>query len=89
MLSSIDSAIINAGAAFQFTSRLATYLGYQGELGRDHYNANAVTGGFSFSFLLIEADDLQKAKEFAGSVDLREKMQEAGVVDKPDIYFLS
>ena len=39
--------------------------------------------------LLFEADDLQKAKEFAGSVDLREKMQEAGVVDKPDIYFLS
>jgi hypothetical protein len=38
--------------------------------------------------LLFEADDLQKAKEFAASADLREKMQEAGVVDKPDIYFL-
>lgn len=45
-----DSAIVNAGAAFQFTSRFSTYLGYQGQLGRDHYNANAVTGGFSFSF---------------------------------------
>jgi outer membrane autotransporter protein len=45
-----DSAIINAGAAFQLTPRLSTYIGYQGQLGRDHYNANAVTGGFSFSF---------------------------------------
>jgi outer membrane autotransporter protein len=45
-----DSAIINAGVAFQLTSRLSTYLGYQGQLGRDHYNANAVTGGLSFSF---------------------------------------
>jgi outer membrane autotransporter protein len=45
-----DSAILNAGAAFQFSSRLSTYLGYQGQLGRGNYNANAVTGGFSFSF---------------------------------------
>jgi len=45
-----DSAIINAGAALQFTPRFSTYLGYQGQLGRDHYNSNAVTGGFSFSF---------------------------------------
>ena len=39
-------------------------------------------------FLLFEADDLQKAREFAASADLRERMQEAGVIDKPDIYFL-
>jgi outer membrane autotransporter protein len=45
-----DSATINAGAAFKFTPRLATYLGYQGQLGRDHYNSNAITGGISFSF---------------------------------------
>jgi hypothetical protein len=38
--------------------------------------------------LLFEAADLQKAKEFAGSSDLRETMQNAGVIDKPDIYFL-
>jgi hypothetical protein len=38
--------------------------------------------------LLFEAADLQKAKEFAASSDLRERMQEAGVIDKPDIYFL-
>ena len=37
---------------------------------------------------LFEADDLQKVREFAASADLREKMQDSGVVDKPDIYFL-
>jgi hypothetical protein len=38
--------------------------------------------------LLFEAKDLPKAKEFAASADLREAMQGAGVVDKPDIYSL-
>ena len=37
--------------------------------------------------LLFEAEDLQKAREFTVSSDLPEKMQEAGVVEKPDIYF--
>jgi hypothetical protein len=41
------------------------------------------------TFVLFEAEDIQKAKEFASSADLRETMQKAGVVDKPDIYFLS
>jgi hypothetical protein len=39
--------------------------------------------------MLFEIDDLQKAREFAASADLREKMQEAGVIDKPDVYFLT
>jgi hypothetical protein len=39
--------------------------------------------------LLFEASDLSKARAFASSTDLRQKMQEAGVVDKPDIYFLT
>jgi hypothetical protein len=39
--------------------------------------------------LLFEAEDVQKAREFSNSSDLREAMQKAGVVDKPDIYFLS
>jgi hypothetical protein len=39
--------------------------------------------------ILFEAEDIQKAKEFADSSDLRETMQNAGVIDKPDIYFLS
>lgn len=38
--------------------------------------------------ILFEAQDLNRAKAFAASADLREKMQEVGVVDKPDIYFL-
>jgi hypothetical protein len=41
------------------------------------------------TFILFEAEDIQKAKEFASSADLRETMQKAGVVDKPDIHFLS
>ncbi len=39
--------------------------------------------------LLFEAGDVAKAKAFAGSPDLKEKMQEAGVVGPPDIVFLS
>ena len=39
--------------------------------------------------LLFEAQDLNRAKAFAASADLREKMQEVGVIDKPDIYFLN
>jgi hypothetical protein len=38
---------------------------------------------------LFEAEDVQKAREFGNSSDLREAMQRAGVVDKPDIYFLN
>ena len=37
--------------------------------------------------VLLEWDDLNKAREFAGSQDLREAMARAGVVDVPDIYF--
>ena len=38
--------------------------------------------------LLFEAHDLSRAKTFAASAELRERMQEVGVVDKPDIFFL-
>lgn len=38
--------------------------------------------------ILFEAEDLNRAKTFTASADLREKMQEVVVVDKPDIYFL-
>ncbi len=38
--------------------------------------------------ILLEFEDLDKARAFAGSDDLREKMREVGVVDQPDIYFL-
>ena len=39
-------------------------------------------------FLLFEVKDVEKAKEFGASANLREVMQDAGVVDKPDLYFL-
>lgn len=37
---------------------------------------------------LFEASDLEKARAFSASEDLKEKMQEVGVIDRPDIYFL-
>jgi outer membrane autotransporter protein len=45
-----DSAIINAGVGTQWTPRISTYVGYQGQLGRDNYSANGVTGTIGFSF---------------------------------------
>jgi hypothetical protein len=39
--------------------------------------------------VLFEIEDLQKAREFVASDDLRDRMQEAGVIDKPDTYFLT
>ncbi len=54
----------------------------QEHLLRDIDNQNEV-------ILSFEAQDVEKAREFSNSPDLREAMQKAGVVDKPDIYFLS
>ena len=45
-----DSAIINPGVGTQWTPRISTYVGYQGQLGRENYDANGVTGTISFSF---------------------------------------
>jgi hypothetical protein len=39
--------------------------------------------------MLFEAQDIDRAQAFAESPDLREKMQDFGVVDKPDVYFLN
>jgi hypothetical protein len=39
--------------------------------------------------ILLEWDDLEKARQFAQSEDLRQAMQRAGVVDQPDVYFLN
>jgi len=38
--------------------------------------------------MLFEVDDLDRAREFVRSDELREAMQSAGVVDQPDVYFL-
>jgi len=45
-----DSLILNAGVGTQWTDRISTFVGYQGQLGRDNYQANGVTGTISFSF---------------------------------------
>ena len=42
----------------------------------------------SETLILLEWDDLDKARQFARSDDLREAMQRAGVTDQPTIYFL-
>jgi len=38
--------------------------------------------------MLIEVEELERARQFAQSDDLRQAMQPAGVADQPDIYFL-
>jgi hypothetical protein len=58
--------------------------------------ANGSKGGFVFRntdnpsevLALIEWDEIENARNFAQSADLKEKMQEVGIVDQPDIYFL-
>lgn len=44
---------------------------------------------FNEVILLFETGDLGRARSFAESPDLRETMHKAGVVDRPDIYFLT
>ncbi len=38
--------------------------------------------------MLFEWADLNKARQFTQSEDLRKTMERAGVTDRPDIYFL-
>jgi len=38
--------------------------------------------------MYIEVDDIEKAREFVKSDDLRQTMERSGIADKPDIYFL-
>lgn len=40
------------------------------------------------TIILLEWEDLEQARQFAQSADLRQAMQRAGVADQPDIYFL-
>jgi fibronectin-binding autotransporter adhesin len=45
-----DSAIVSAGVSAQWTPAVTVYLNYDGQLGRENYNSNAVTGGVRISF---------------------------------------
>ena len=38
--------------------------------------------------IIFGAEDLDRAKEFIDSAEIRETMREHGVLGKPDIYFL-
>jgi len=39
--------------------------------------------------ILMEWDELERARQFVASPDLREVMEKDGVTDQPTIYFLS
>ncbi len=68
--------------------------------GYDEHSATRNAAGLTEKYLLhsdedpnevavmFEAADPERARAFAGSDDLREKMQQVGVIDKPDILFL-
>jgi outer membrane autotransporter protein len=45
-----DSMIIDATLSIHPASRIWLTIGYNGQVARDHYNSNAVTGTLSFSF---------------------------------------
>jgi outer membrane autotransporter protein len=45
-----DSAVVNAGVAVQWTPTISTYVSYDGELGRDRYDSNGVSGGVQINF---------------------------------------
>jgi uncharacterized protein with beta-barrel porin domain len=45
-----DSAIVSAGVSVPWNQTMATYVNYDGQLGRDRYNSNAVTGGVKIAF---------------------------------------
>jgi outer membrane autotransporter protein len=45
-----DSAILDAGISVSWTPCVSIYVSYNGQLGRDRYDSNAVSGGVRFSF---------------------------------------
>ncbi len=45
-----DSAIVSAGVSVHWTDAIATYVNYDGQLGRNRYDSNAVTGGVRINF---------------------------------------
>jgi hypothetical protein len=40
----------SAGVSVQWTPAISTYVNYDGQLGRDRYDSNAVIGGIRISF---------------------------------------
>ena len=44
------SAVVNAGVSVDWTTTISTYVSYDGQLGRDRYDSNGVSGGIRFAF---------------------------------------
>ncbi len=73
----------------------------QWKLGYDDHLPKRTAAGLSEKFLLhsahdpnevvvlFDAADIDSARAFAESAELREAMQRVGVIDKPDVYFLN
>jgi len=67
----------------------------------DDHQSHRQEAGLTEQYLLRGADDgnevvamfaaesIDRAKEFAGSEELKTVMQNAGVIDRPDIHFLN
>jgi outer membrane autotransporter protein len=45
-----DAALVGTGLSMQWNNRLSTYVYYDGVLGRNNYDNNAVSGGFRIGF---------------------------------------
>jgi hypothetical protein len=45
-----DSAVVNAGVSVDWTKTISTCVSYDGQLGRDRYDSNGVSGGIQFAF---------------------------------------
>ncbi len=45
-----DSLLVGAGASVQWSPRVATYVYYDGEIGRSNYNSHSVSAGFRIQF---------------------------------------
>ena len=41
---------LDLGMTVNWSERVSTYLGYQGEVGRSHYNSNSFFGGVRISY---------------------------------------
>ena len=45
-----DSAVVSAGVSVRLTPAISVYVNYDGQLGRELYDSNAVTGGLRINF---------------------------------------
>lgn len=65
------------------------HLGKRNEAGLTEKYLLRGVGEKNEVIILYEAKDIDRARKFTESAELRDRMKEAGVIDKPDIYFLT